>query len=66
MSELKRLHETTVSVIIYTSEGAQEREIDISKLSDEELYDLMPNIPQAAGELIYRSLAGPSGTKDEQ
>lgn len=54
---MKREHETKIPVIVETESGAIESTIDLAKLSDAELVDLIPQVPLAMVEYHYRFLS---------
>jgi hypothetical protein len=58
MAEIKRLHETKISIRIDAEDGAQEIVVDLETLTTSELYSLVFELPQATDELYYRTLTG--------
>lgn len=52
----ERAHETKFPYIIDTDTGPRDGTMDLTKMSEEELLNLVPQLPEAMMELIYREL----------
>lgn len=59
MADLERTHKTKFSYTLdaFDEKGAVVGELDLEKLTDEELSDLIFSIPEATSEIVYRELA---------
>lgn len=54
VDKAKRDYNTEFPYLIDNEDGPEEGVLDITKLSDEELLDLIPTIPEATKELYFR------------
>ena len=52
----ERNFETKFPYIIDTESGPEDGTMDITKMSEEELLNLTPQLPEAMMELVYREL----------
>lgn len=61
MAKPERQHKTKVTYYIEDFSGESEPreiEVDLTKISDEELNELIFHIPEATSELVHRELYG--------
>ncbi len=67
MAKLERTHRTIFPYTIdaFDEKGAVKGELDLTKLSDEELSDLVFSIPEATSEIVYRELAKETNNTNE-
>jgi hypothetical protein len=61
MDKPKRQHNTKVAYYVEDFSGAsapKEIEVDLSKIPDDELNQLIFHVPEATSEIVYRELYG--------
>lgn len=62
----ERNFDTKFSYIIDTDTGPRDGIMDLTKMSAEELYNLVPDLPEAMMEIVYRDLVLEPEPENEQ
>lgn len=62
----ERNFDTKFSYIIDTDTGPRDGTMDLTKMSEEELYNLVPGLPEAMMEIVYRDLIARTEPENEQ
>jgi hypothetical protein len=58
----KRNFDTEFPYIIDTETGPEDGTINLTKMSEEALLNLVPQLPEAMMELVYREIISETGT----